>query len=369
MLERLMALVLKEMQALLRDRQSRVLLIMPVVLQLALFPGAATLSVKNATLAVYNEDAGVESRELILRLSRAAAFTEMLLVHSEGQLADCIERQRALLAVRLPSDFSRKLVVGEGATLQVVIDGRRSNAGQIAQGYILDILQRFSQERAGQRGFATPTSRVDVRHWYNPNLEFKWFVLPNLVAVIMTSTVLIVSALSVAREKEQGTFDQLLVSPLTPGLILLGKTIPAIIVSLFQGTLILLGAILIYKVPFEGSFPLLYVVMVIYVVALVGFGFLIASICATQQQAFLGIFSFLMPAILLSGFASPVDNMPLWLQRLTWFNPVRHAMVMIKGIFLKDMRGSAVAEHIWPLLIIGAMTLTAAYWRFRRQTG
>lgn len=369
MWNRLLALVVKELQALLRDRQSRVLLIMPVILQLALFPNAATLSVKNATLAVFNEDAGVESRELIHRLSQAAAFTRFVELHSEPQLKECIERQNALLAVRFSSDFSRKLANGDTATLQVVIDGRRSNAGQIAEGYVFDVLKRFGDDRGLLRGLPPSISRIDVRRWYNPNLEYKWFVLPNLVAVIMTSTVLIVSALSVAREKEQGTFDQLMVSPLTPGLILLGKTIPAVVVSLFQGTLILLGGVFIYRVPFHGSVSLLYFVMIVYVVALVGFGFLIASICATQQQAFLGIFSFMMPAILLSGFASPVDNMPLWLQRVTWINPLRHAMIMIKGIFLKDMPPQSVAGHIWPLFVVGAVTLTAAHWRFSRHNG
>jgi ABC-2 type transport system permease protein len=174
--------------------------------------------------------------------------------------------------------------------------------------------------------------------------------------------------MSIAREREQGTFDQLLVSPLTSDWIMLGKAIPAALVSYFQATLIMAGGIFIYGAPFHGSLIFLYISMAFYVMALVGFGFLIASLCSTQQQAFLGVFSFIMPAVLLSGFASPIDNMPHWLQAITWFNPLRHFIVIVKGIFLKNADAMFVLHNLWPLAVIGAMTLTAASLLFHRRT-
>jgi len=214
-----------------------------------------------------------------------------------------------------------------------------------------------------------PPSDVVVRHWFNPNLNNTWSIVPSLFAIITTISTLIVTALSVAREREQGTFDQLLVSPLTPGLIMIGKAVPAIFVSVAQATIILLAGIFAYRIPFQGSFLLLYGSMIFYIIALAGFGLFISSICQTQQQAFLGVFSFMMPAVLLSGFISPVENMPKWLQAVTWFDPLRPFIVIVKGVFLKDMHAGAVASNVWPLIVIGVLTLTTTDFVFRRRLG
>jgi len=368
MFSRILTLVIKELQALLRDRQSRALLIMPVFLQLALFPFAATLEVKNNTLAVFNEDNGRESAELMQRFSRAQAFTELLTLHSEAEVRHAIDNQQALIAIRFPPDFSRNVVAGRPASIQAILDGRRSNSGQIALGYVQQIINTYSGERLDARQ-KNAASTLVVRYWFNPNLDYVWHILPSLVAIITTLTALIITALSVAREREQGTFDQLLVSPLTPGMIMVGKTIPAMLVAMAQGTIILLGAVFVYRIPFEGSLLLLYGSMVLYILALAGFGLLISSVCATQQQAFLGVFSFMMPAILLSGYTSPVDNMPVWLQYLDWINPLRHFIVIVKGLFLKDIGFAALLPNLYPLLIIAAGTLGAANWMFRKRLG
>ena len=193
--------------------------------------------------------------------------------------------------------------------------------------------------------------------------------MPCLVAIITTISTLVVSSLSVAREREQGTFDQLLVSPLTPGMIMVGKTVPALLVAMFQATIILTAGVFVYRIPFQGSLLLLYGSMVFYILALAGFGLLISSICATQQQAFLGVFSFMMPAVLLSGFPSPVENMPRWLQYVDWLNPLRHFIVIVKGVFLKDLSLAALFPSLWPLVVIATLTLAAADWMFRRRTG
>jgi ABC-2 type transport system permease protein len=366
MFSRILTLIIKELETLLRDRQSRLILIIPVFLQLALFPFAATLEVKNDTLAVYNEDSGRESIELMQRFSRAEAFTQLLTLHSEAEVRHAIDNQQALIVVRFPPEFSRDVAAGRSPTVQAILDGRRSNSGQIALSYVQQIINDYSAERLGLDQQSAPSALV-VRYWFNPNLDYVWHILPCLVAIITSINALIVTALSVAREREQGTLDQLLVSPLTPGMIMIGKIIPAILVAAVQATIILLGAVFVYRIPFEGSLLLLYGSMIFYSLALAGFGLLISSVCATQQQAFLGVFSFLMPAILLSGYATPVDNMPAWLQYLDWVNPMRHFIVIVKGLFLKDINPVAVLHSLYPLLVIAIGTLSAANWLVRRR--
>ncbi len=366
MLHRIATLIIKELQTLLRDRQGRMLLVVPVLLQLAIFPFASTLEVKNNTLAVLNEDAGAESFELVQRLSQARAFTRLLTLRSQAELRRAIDGQEALLALRFAADFSRNVTAGRPVALQAILDGRRSNSAQIALGYVQQILQGYLDDRRAAQGRVS-TSKILVRHWFNPNLDYIRHIIPCLVAIITTVGTMIVSSLSVAREKEQGTFDQLLVSPLTPGLIMLGKAVPALLVAMFQATLVLSAGVFVYRIPFQGSLLLLYGSMVFYILALVGFGLFISSICSTQQQAFLGVFSFMMPAILLSGFPSPVENMPPWLQCLDWFNPLRHFIVIVKGVFIKDIGPAGLWPSLWPLLVIAALTLTAADWMFRRR--
>jgi ABC-2 type transport system permease protein len=367
-MRRILTLIRKELQALLRDRQGRMLLIVPVVLQLAIFPFASTLEVKNNTLAVFNEDAGAESAELIQRLCRAQAFTQILYLDSEPGLRRVIDEQEALIVLRFAPDFSRAVNGGRPIAIQAILDGRRSNSAQIALGHIQRILLGYLEDRNAQRN-EVALSQLLVRHWFNPNLDYVRHIIPSLVAIITTISTLVVTSLSVAREREHGTFDQLLVSPLTPGMIMAGKTVPALLVAMFQATIILSAGVFIYRIPFEGSLALLYGSMIFYILALAGIGLLISSICSTQQQAFLGVFSFMMPAVMLSGFPSPIENMPLWLQYVDWFNPLRHFIVIVKGVFLKDIGSAALFHMLWPLLVIAALTLSVADWMFRRRLG
>jgi ABC-2 type transport system permease protein len=281
-------------------------------------------------------------------------------------LKSTIDNQNALLVLYIPVDFSRDVASGRAADIQAIVDGRRSNSGQIALGYVESIIQSYNNERLVAEGQIAP-SEIILRHWFNPNLNYKFFVLPSLVAMITTISVLIVTSLSIAREREQGTFDQLLVSPLTPGMIMVGKTVPAVIVALIQGTIILLAAVILYRVPFEGSLLLLYLSMFFYAIAVSGIGLLISSVCETQQQAFLGVFTFMMPAVMLSGYAAPIDNMPEWLQVITEANPLRHLIVIVKSIFLKGSSTEFVLDHVWPLLLIALITNIAANWMFRRK--
>ena len=286
MFHRLITLIIKELQSLLGSAQGRAILIIPVLLQTAIFPFAATLEVRHAALGIYSEDAGQSAQEVIHRLSHTSAFTQVIMIHSAAQMRKLVDEQEVLLVVHIPSDFSRKVLSGHTTKVQAIIDGRRSNSAQIAYAYASQVINSFSAERNPTSGLS-----ITVQNLYNPNLDFKWHVLPSLVAIITTIGCLIVTALSVAREREEGTFDQLLVSPLTPAYIMAGKAIPGIVVAVLQGTIIALAARWIYGVPITGSLAALYTGMLCYGLALAGFGLLISSLCATQQQAFIGVFA------------------------------------------------------------------------------
>ncbi len=366
MLSRILTLIRKELELLIRDPQGRQILIVPVLLQLAIFPFAASLEVKNSRLAILNEDGGTASTELVQRLARTAAFPTVLMLHAEGQVRSTIDRQEAILVLRIPPHFSSKLESGQPAQLQALIDGRSSNSAQIALGYAQQIVDGWNEERRAQAG-APPVPGMIVRHAYNPNLNYRWFILPSLVAIITTLGSLIVTALSVAREREQGTLDQLLVSPLSPALILIGKLVPAVLVALVQATIITLAAVFIYAVPFVGSIALLYLGLLCYSLALSGFGIFISALCSTQQQAFLGVFTFMVPAVMLSGFIGPVENMPQILQWLSLADPLRHFIPVVKGVFLKGATAQVVWSGLAPLLVIATVTLSTGYFMFVRR--
>ncbi len=367
-LRRVLALARKELQILLADPQSRKLVIIPVLLQVVIFPLAATLEVKNNSLAVLDEDGGAAATELTQRFARTGAFTEILHLAGAADVAQVIDGQKAIAVVRFAPDFSRKAEAGQPAPMQLILDGRRSNSSQIAASYIQDIVTQYFAER-GQQAGRPPDSELAVRHRYNPNLEYRWFILPSLVAIILTVSALILTALSVAREREHGTLEQLLVSPLTPEMIMIGKASAVLLVGLFQASIIIAAAVFVYGVPLSGSLALVYASAVFYFASLAGVGFFISALCSTQQQAFLGSFAFIMPAILLSGYASPVENMPGWLQTATWVNPIRHFIVIVKSIFLKDVPVSFVLESAVPLAVIAAATVGLAVLIFRRRFG
>lgn len=362
MLDRLLTLVTKELQALLRNRQGRMLLIAPVLMETLMFPFAATLEVTNSTLAVLNQDGAAESIELVQRLACTAAFPNVLIVGSDRELTRAIDEQKALVAIRFPADFSRLVTRGQPASIQVIVDGRRSNSAQIAYAYVERIVDDYVAEKTG-----IAMTNVEVMTMYNPNVEFRWHVLPSLVATITAIGCLIVSGLSVAREREEGTFDQLLVSPLTPAVILAGKALPGIMVALAQGTIVAAAAIWLYGVPFSGSVLVLYIGILSYGLALVGVGLFISSISSTQQQAFLGVFAFVSPAIMLSGLVAPVENMPWALRMVSHANPLTHFIVNLKGVFLKGYGLAEAWPNLWPQLLIAVITLVMAYWMFRRH--
>jgi ABC-2 type transport system permease protein len=366
---RIRSLIIKELLAVWRDPKSRFVLLGPPVLQMLIFAYAATQEVKNVRVAVLNQDLGVYARDLVARFEGSPNFSSVVHLQSDAEIARAIDSRSALLVVHIPQDFSRALAAGQAASVQLILDGRSSNASQILAGYAQRIIDLYSLELAQAQPLPPPSSEVVSRSWFNPNLDALWSTVPSLVAILVALESLMVTGLSVARERELGTFDQLLVSPLSPGEIVFGKTAAAFLIAIAEGTLMVTVAVVVFRVPLLGSVALLYASMSVYVVALLGLGLFISSLARTQQQAILGTFSFMVPMMLLSGFASPVENMPDWLQYVTLANPIRHFIVIVKGLFLKAMPARDVLNSLWPLALIAAATLTGSTRLFRLRAG
>lgn len=362
-MRRLMAMIVKESWALLRDPKSRLILVLPPLLQLFIFTYATTLDVKNVDIGILDRSSGVHSSEFISRIAGSPNFRELRRLRSPDDLRHAIDNQEVIAALVIDQDFDRTIERGGTATIGVVLDGRRSNAAQIVSGYLSRIAGSVGADLMPR---AEPGGVV-VTNWYNPNLDYIWFTLPSLVAIIVSVAGLSITSQSVARERELGTFDQLMVSPLRVHEILIGKMIPPILVGVFNGSIYLVIAPLVFGVPFTGSLVLFFVSLVAYLLALVGVGMLVSAASQTQQQAFLGSFLVTTPIILLSGYASPIDNMPDWLQTITYGNPARYFLTIVQGLFLKAMPAAAVFDQLWPLLVIACITLAASAWLFRAR--
>lgn len=369
MWRRLRALIMKELLAILRDPRSRGILIAAPLLQMFIFSYAATLDVTNIDVGVMNTDTGRWSAEIVQRLDGALAFRSITPLSNLEKAREAVDNRHIIAILNIGEDFSRNIAAGRPAEIQVILDGRRSNASQIVLGYLTGIANDLSrliqiedESRLGQ-----VESAIAVRHWFNSNLIYIWFTVPNLLGTLGLLIALVVTGQSVARERELGTFDQLMVSPLRLHEILIGKMLPPLILGVVQATAFLLIATLFFEVPLRGSLALLYISVVFFLAAVIGIGLFISSLAQTQQQAFLGTFLFTAPAILLSGFATPVENMPEWLQSITEANPLRHFLVIVRGVFLKDMPLADIVTNIVPLIIIAAFTLSVAAWLFRRR--
>ncbi|HXU94010.1 MAG TPA: ABC transporter permease [Gallionella sp.] len=367
MFQRILALVIKEFIALLKDKRTRVVLIGPPLLQLIIFGYAATFDLRNVPFAVYNEDRGAASRELLAAFDGSPSFSRVAEVTHDGEVAPLVDSKQVLMVIHLGPNFSADLLSGRSASLQVIVDGRNSNTAMLAVNNVRDIVERYNLDWAVAHGGSQPPAHIEMRAWFNPNLESRWFFLPGLVGLLTLLVTLLVTAFSVAREREQGTFDQLLVTPLRPVEILIGKTLPGFIIGLLEATLIILAAVYWFKVPLQGSLLTLYTGIFLFLLTGAGVGLMISSFAATQQQGLLGTFLFMVPAMILSGFATPIRNMPPLVQDLTLINPMRYFMVFLRGVFLEGLPFPLLIGQLWPLALIGIVALSVAAWLFRHR--
>ncbi|MDR1677781.1 MAG: ABC transporter permease, partial [Deltaproteobacteria bacterium] len=281
-IRRIKTLIVKELLILLRDPRGRAMLIIPPIIQLLLFAYAVTLEVTNVSIVICNQDAGRHSRELSARIAASDYFLSVTSTNDPQKLKDTLDKQQAILALNFPIDFSAKVENKTGANIQILSDGRRSNAAEIVTAYLTEIVQNYNSELS--EGTIIPIE-ISTRHWFNPELIFVWNIIPSLMVIITLVMTLNLSAMSLAREKELGTFEQLLVSPYSPAEIIIGKLIPAMFLAVFEAMLIYVLGRLFYGVPMRGSFPLLMLSIVLFSFSIIGFGFFISSIAKNQQQA------------------------------------------------------------------------------------
>ncbi len=363
----ILALVVKELLAVLRDPRSRMVLIGPPLIQLMVFGYAATFDLNHVPIAIYNPDHSAPSRDLVARFTGSTNFRLVAMLRNGRRIDALIDSRQVQMVLVIDRRFTRDLLTHRPAPVQVIVDGRNSNTALLIEGYANTILSDFSLGWGAGHGAAPPPAVLDIRARYNPTLSSRWFIVPGIVALLTQVVTLLVVGLSVARERETGTFDQLLVTPLRPIDILIGKGLPGVLIGVVEASVIIAAAVWWFAVPLRGGVVPLYLGLLLFVVAITGIGLMISSLAATQQQALLGAFLFMVPSIILSGFATPIANMPIWVQDLTLINPMRYFLVIVRGVFLQGAGISSLAGQYWPMAVIAAVNLTAAAWLFRKR--
>ncbi len=357
----------KEFRTILKNKKTRMVLIVPPIAQILVFGYSASFDLNNVSYAVYNEDPGIASRQLLARFQGAKVFDSCVTVHHDGEIAPLINEKEVMLVLHIGPDFTRDISRGRPGKLQVILDGRNSNSAMISLNYVRNIVMDFNSHWAATHGGRHIPARLVVNSWFNNSLDSHWFIIPGIIALLALVVTLEVTALSVAKEREAGTFDQLLVTPMTPLEILIGKSLPGFIIGFIEATFIITMAILWFHVPFRGSFLVLYFGIFTFLLSAIGIGLMISSISVTQQQGLMGAFLFLVPAVILSGFATPIENMPQLVQYITYLNPMRYFLIIVRSTFLEGASFDLLWNLYWPMVLIGLATLTAAGLLFRNR--
>jgi ABC-2 type transport system permease protein len=364
---RILALTRKELLAVLKDPRSRMSLLVPPLVQALVFGYAATYDLNHVPYAVLDQDRSAASHELLAGLDGSGIFERVADLHRVSDLATYIDDRRALLVVQIEPDFERRLLSGASADVQVIADGRNSNTAGTALGYVNSIVERFNANWRSAHGLAAAPLGITSRAWYNPNLETRWNMISGLIGTLTLIQTMMLAAMSVAREREQGTFDQLLVTPFRPYEIMAGKALPSMVVGTIQATGVLLVAQLWFDIPFAGSYLTLYVGLLMFLLAAIGIGLLVSSVAATMQQALLYSMLLIIPFSLLSGLTTPLSNMPPALHYFTAINPLRYAIDITRRVYLEGVGLDLLWSDLWPLALIAALTLAAASWMFSHR--
>lgn len=358
---RFKALVRKEFLATLKEKTSRMILVGPLLLYILLFGYIATFNLDRVPYALCDLSGSASAATVIRSLDNNRIFNRIATLESVSEVARVMDEGEALLTVVIEPNFAQHLQEGKGADIQVVIDGRNSTTAQLAAGYVTEIVRTVSASIAGVE------SPVKTRFLFNPNLITQWFIMPGLIVMLSMLQVVVLSALSVAREREQGTFEQLLVSPYTTLELLTAKSIVPILIGLFQSTLIFLVDLFWFDIPMGGSVIAMYAVLFLFTLSVVGLGLAISAYSQTMQQGLLIVFVFLVPMVLLSGLFAPVENMPEWIQVLTYADPLRFTLAAVRQIYLAGASFLTVLPTMIPVLVMSAVTLPAAYYFFKKR--
>ncbi|MDZ7778927.1 MAG: ABC transporter permease [Gemmatimonadota bacterium] len=364
---RVRRMVAKELRQLLRDpRTKRVIFVSPLI-QLVLFGYAVNTDVRDVATAVVDHDRTAESRALVEALTASDYFRIVRTSDRPADLESALDRGRAVVGLEIPAGYARELLAGTSPAVQLLVDGTNSNTATVAQGYAARIVQEHARDHAGRSGAEGAALDLRARAWFNPALESRTYNVPAVIGVVVLLMCLLLTSMAVVREREIGTLDQLLVSPLGAGELMIGKTLPVAGIAMVQLATVTAVALLWFDVPLRGSVLALLLAAALFILAGLSFGLLISTISATQQEAFLAMFLFMLPAIILSGFLYPVSTMPEIFQLLTLANPLRHFLEIVRGIFLK---GAGIGALWLQFSVLSAMAvggLGLAVRRFRKS--
>jgi len=375
MFRRIWQILIKEMIQLRRDRYAQIRLLIPPLVQLIVFGYAATFEVYHVSTAVLDYDHSQESRELISRFIDSGRFDLTALPAGRDGIRDLIDRSRVAVAIQIDPQFAENLRKGETASVQVIVDGTNSNTALLALGYIGQIATRFASDYQTDRLrriapvylSQLPSVQMAERPWYNPDLNSRWFFVPGIVGSITLLTIVNLTSFALVREREIGTLEQIMVTPVRSIELILGKMAPCFIIGLAQVFLIALAGIVWFGVPFRGSPLVMLLGTSLFLISTLAVGVLISTLCSTQQQAFASGFFYLTPAFTLSGFAFPISSMPTVLQWLTYFNPLRYYLIVLRGVFLKGTGLAILWPQMLAMTILGFVLLAASILRFRKS--
>jgi ABC-2 type transport system permease protein len=374
MLARLKQMLIKEFIQVFRDKRTRFVLFGPPVIQMLVFGYAATFEIHHVPTVVLDLDHSQESRELLSRFSSSPYFDVQRQLTDQRQLADLIDQGKATIGLRINAGFAQNLRKGQTAPLQVIVDATNSNTALIASGYITQIALGFARDYQKDRIYRIspqlmeeiPSVELEQRPWYNPDLRSRWFFVPGVIGSLTLVLVVVLTAFAVVREREIGTLEQIMVTPIRPVEFILGKTLPFFLIGLFDVSLIATVGTLWFQVPFRGRILVLLVGAILFLLCMLGVGLLISTVSSTQQQAMVTSFFFIMPAITFSGFGFPISTMPQWLQYLTYLSPLRYFLVVLRGTYLKGVG----MEILWPQMLamaaLGISLLLIAILRFHK---
>lgn len=374
MLSRLKQMLIKEFIQVFRDKRTRFVLFGPPIIQMLIFGYAATFEIYHVPTVVLDLDHSQESRDLVSRFSSSPYFDVQRQLTDYRQIGDLIDRGDTTIGLQINPGFAQNLRKGETAPLQVIVDATNSNTALIASGYVNQIALGFARDYQQDRISRVspqlieklPSVQLEQRPWYNPELRSRWFFVPGIVGSLTLVLVVSLTAFAVVREREIGTLEQIMVTPIRPSEFILGKTLPFFLIGLFDVSLIAAVGTLWFQVPFRGHLLVLFLGAVLFLISMLGVGLLISTISSTQQQAMVTSFFFIMPSIAFSGFGFPISTMPQWLQNLTYLIPLRYFLIVLRGTYLKGVG----LDILWPQMaamgILGTALLTIAILRFHK---
>jgi drug efflux transport system permease protein len=371
---RIKSLVVKEFLQLRRDKWARFRLTVPLLVQLIVFGYAATFEVFNVSTAVLDLDHTQESRNLISRFSFSGRFKIVKIARTPDDIRAAVDSSEAAVAIVIQAGFAENLLKGQSAPAQIIVDGTNSNTALIALGYVNEIVAAYAQDmgqdlarRLHPGEPPPPQVTIEPRPWFNPDYNSQWFFVPGVIATLTLVMVVNLTSFAVVREREVGTLEQIMVTPIRPLEFILGKTIPFFCVGLAMTALIAVAGTLWFQIPFIGNPFVLLLGTSLYLLSVLGTGLLISTICSTQQQAFATNFFVINPLFILSGFSFPISSMPQVMQWLSAINPMTYYLVIIRGTFLKGVGLNVLWPQMLALAALGLALLTASVLRFRKS--